>query len=106
MIVLTTVSSKKEAVFIAKKLLNKKAAACVNFYKIKSLYTWKDEVCKDKEFQLFIKTNNYKKVKKIILKHHSYELPEIIAFKFDKVYKKYDKWIKNTIKIKNKQGKK
>lgn len=98
MIILTTVSSKKEAIFIAKKLLDKKAAACVNFYKIKSLYFWKEKLRKEKEFQLIIKTNNYKKVKKILLKHHSYDTPEIISLKFNKAYKKYKKWIKNSIK--------
>ena len=97
MIVLTTVSSKKEAIFISKKLLDKKAAACVNFYKIKSLF-WKEKLHKEKEFQLIIKTNNYKKVKKILLKHHSYDTPEIISLKFNKAYKKYKKWIKNSIK--------
>ena len=89
-IVLTTVSKKSDAEKLAKALVAKKLAACVNIIATSSIYRWKGKVVKEKEFLLLIKTAKpYEKVERFIKKHHSYGLPEIISFPIAKGYKKY-----------------
>lgn len=66
MIVLSTTPDEKIANKLAKELVDKKAAACVNCIKdLKSFYTWKNEVQNDSEVLMMIK-GNYKKIKDVI----------------------------------------
>ncbi|AII14962.1 putative CutA1 divalent ion tolerance protein [Campylobacter iguaniorum] len=98
MIVLNTAPDKKTAKKIAKKLVNSRAAACVNILpNLTSIYAWNGKIRSDKEV-LMIAKGRYKKIKKMILKFHPYELPEIIALKPKKIEKTYKKWIKQNTK--------
>ena len=68
---------------IAKLVIKKKLAACVNINKnINSLFIWKNKMCDEKEVELSFKTNdkNVKKLISFIELKHSYECPSIIAF--------------------------
>lgn len=99
-IVQTTCGSKKEAKKIAKILIDKKLAACVQVSKIESFYTWENRFCEDKEYLLGIKTKkeNYKKIQRKIKENHSYDVPEIIGLDITKISQDYKKFIKeNTI---------
>ena len=68
-IVFTTTSSKKEAKTIAKKLLDKKLAACIQISKIDSLYNWKNRLYDDKELNnnIYKITIINKKIKNIVI---------------------------------------
>jgi periplasmic divalent cation tolerance protein len=92
----TTTDTKKEAKFLAKLILNQKLGACIQIQKIRSFYTWEDELCEDKEYLLCIKTKkgHYKKIKREIKENHSYDTPEIIATPIIKLDKNYKKFIK------------
>ena len=94
-VILTTVSKKSDAEKLAKALVAKKLAACVNIVRLGgSIYRWKGKVVKEKEFLLLIKTAKpYKKLERFIKKNHPYELPEIISFPITKGYKKYLDWL-------------
>ncbi len=94
-IILTTVSKKPDAQNLAKKLVEKKLAACINIIKIEnSVFQWKGKSGNDKEFLLIIKTAAaYNEVERFIRKNHPYELPEIIYFKIDGGFSKYLKWV-------------
>ncbi len=48
-IVQTTCPNKDEATTIAKALISKKLAACVQMSEVVSYYMWKEEFCNDKE---------------------------------------------------------
>ncbi|MFY4782934.1 divalent-cation tolerance protein CutA [Aliarcobacter butzleri] len=99
-IIQTTCSSEKEAENIAKILIEKKFAACVQLSQIKSFYNWDNQFCSDKETLLNIKTRkkHFKKIKSKIKELHSYDVPEIIQLDISKSSKKYLKFIKdNTI---------
>ena len=99
-IIQTTCSSKKEAKKIAKHLVKKKLAACVQIGKIDSIYSYKGKVYDDKEYILNIKTKkeNYTTIKREIKENHSYDLPEIISIEIDKLSDEYKNFIKdNTI---------
>ena len=95
-IVQTTTNSKKEAKKIAKLLVKKRLAACVQISQIESFYEWNNKVCEDKEYLLNIKTKkeNYKKIKREIKENHSYDLPEIIGTKIVSLSKEYKNFIK------------
>ncbi len=97
-----TCSSKKEAMLIANKLLNKKLAACVNIIEgLSSFFWWKGTVDKAAESLLIIKTvkNNFGKIEKTVKKLHSYDVPEIIALPIVAGSRSYLKWIDDSIKI-------
>lgn len=95
--VITTISDKSGAEKIAKALINKKLAACVQIAgPIKSIYRWKGKIETAKEWVCVIKTrkNLYEKVEAAIKKIHPYEVPEIIAVPIAAANKDYLKWIK------------
>jgi periplasmic divalent cation tolerance protein len=95
--VITTVSKKSDAEKIAKALIDKKLAACVQIGgPIKSIYRWKGKIETAKEWICVIKTrkNLYEKVEAAIKKIHPYEVPEIIAVPIGAANKDYLKWIK------------
>lgn len=96
-----TTPDKKTAKKIAKKLVRKNLAACVNIISnISSIYKWQGEICDDFEALMMIKTSK-KKLKKLenkIINLHPYKTPEIIAFKIKFGNDSYLKWIKNTLK--------
>jgi periplasmic divalent cation tolerance protein len=100
-IVFVTTGSLEEANKIARKLIEDKAAACVNIIKgIDSIYWWKNKIETDQENLLIIKTSEekYQQIEEIILENHSYENPEIISFQIRKGSEKYLSWITDSIK--------
>ena len=98
-IVLVTASSQAEAEGIAKVLVESKLAACVSLTPIRSIYTWKDEVCSDEEWQLTIKTDltQFETLEAKIRQLHSYEVPEIIAIPIVMGSLDYLQWMGQTI---------
>jgi len=100
-VVLSTCSNFDEAKKIAKSLLEKKLAACINIVpNIYSMYTWKHKIEEATEFLLFIKTKAsfFNKVKKDILSNHSYTVVEVLSLDIKQGNLPYLKWIdENTI---------
>ena len=80
-VILTTCGSKKEAENLARLLIERRLAACVQTTAISSFYEWKGNLNRDEEELLLIKTRyaQYGKVEQAIVDNHSYEVPEIIA---------------------------
>ena len=81
-IVLSTCASPEEAERIARTLVEKKLAACVNILPaVRSLYRWKDAIQDDQESLLVIKSSRglFSDLRSEIEKVHSYEVPEVIA---------------------------
>ncbi len=96
-IIITSVPDSELAEKIARLLVEKKLAACVNILsEATSVYCWKEAITSDKEYILMIKTlaANYYQIEEIIRANHSYELPEIISFKIDCGEKNYLSWLK------------
>ena len=79
-LMLTTTSSHEEAKALAQRLLENHLAACVNYFRVDSLYRWQGSLQQDAEWQLIIKTDLrlQNAIEEIIIQHHSYELPELI----------------------------
>lgn len=77
-------------------LVEARHAACVNVVpQIGSVYRWKGEVQRDDEALLLIKTraDRFEALRQAVLKHHPYELPEVIAVKLDAGHAPYLQWV-------------
>lgn len=94
--VITMVSSVEEAKLIAKNLVTKHLAACVNIVpSVTSIYEWNGQVCCDEELMVFIKIHKdlFEDVKEEILKYHSYDLPAVVSIPIEDGYKPFLKWV-------------
>jgi periplasmic divalent cation tolerance protein len=83
LIVITTVGDEEQALLIARELVARRLAACVNVLSgMRSVYRWQGKICRDSEYLLVVKTlsSEYDAVAAAIRELHSYELPEILAF--------------------------
>ena len=81
-IIQTTTDSTKIAESISEILVKNNLSPCVQIIpNIKSVYRWKNKLEHSSEILLLIKTipENVQKCKNIILKHHNYDVPELIV---------------------------
>ncbi len=95
-IVLTTTGSKPEAQKIARELVERKLAACVNVVgPIESVYRWKGAVESAEEFLCVVKTkaDAVERVQAAIKQLHSYELPECVVLEIEGGSEEYLGWI-------------
>src|ERR1700680_4653700 len=102
-IVLTTAASEEEARKIARHLVERRLAACVNIVpQIESIYRWKDEVEEAREWLLVIKTTAavFDEVRQAIAETHSYELPECICLTIEDGSRNYLQWIGDSVSAK------
>jgi len=95
--VLTTVDDEEKASKIAKVLLEKRLAACVQVLgPIASSYWWKGKIERTNEWMCIAKARaaDYEKIERTITGIHPYEVPEILAFPICSGYPAYLKWIR------------
>lgn len=98
--VFSTVPSLNKAREIAGLLVFRKLAACVSILPgLESHYRWQGKQETSKEFLLLIKTKAalYKKLEKVLLQHHPYEVPEIICLPVTLGSKAYLDWISGEV---------
>ena len=94
-IIVSTFPNKQSVTSIAKKLVKKKLAACVNITNISSVYAWKGKIENQSEYLALFKTskNNKSKLKKELQKLHPYDIPEIAEINVDSINQPYLKWL-------------
>jgi periplasmic divalent cation tolerance protein len=94
-IILSTFPSEESAAEAAEKVVKGKLCACVNFTKIRSIYSWKGRLEDQQEFIALFKTTarSAKKLKAEIARLHPYEVPEIVELKMSDVSKSYLSWL-------------
>ena len=95
---ITTESSRKSAMRMAKLLIQSKLAACVSIKQIFSIYEWEDNIEETKEFEITIKSKKEFKDNLIefLKKNSTYDVPQII-FKIYHAEMKYYDWLHKTI---------
>jgi periplasmic divalent cation tolerance protein len=80
-VVLVTVPNAKVSRSLARGLVEKRLAACVNETPVTSHYRWNGKLCRDREVLLVIKTRAslFAKVKRFVKENHPASVPELIA---------------------------
>jgi len=80
---------------LAKTLVQKRLAACVNRVPCESVYRWEGEVHDDEEVILFAKTTdeNYENLREWVENHHPYDVPCIERFDESDVFEPFGDWI-------------
>lgn len=98
-LVYITNPDKKTALKVGQYLLEKRLVACVNIFKIQSLYWWERKIENTDEYVVIAKTidKNYLKIEKEVRKIHPYTVPCILKIKLDKVNKDYLKWLMSAL---------
>ena len=100
MVVLTTCGNDEDAGALARALVERRLAACVNAIgKVASTYRWKDEVLEDRETLLIIKTTapRLAAVERTIREQSKYELPEVIALSIEAGSAEYLAWVRESV---------
>jgi periplasmic divalent cation tolerance protein len=95
--VITTVDNEINARKIARILVGKRVAACVQISHVLSNYWWKNKIEEKNEIMCVIKGKNFKTIKEEIEKVHPYDSPEIIQIKTGKINEKYLEWLDNEV---------
>lgn len=96
LIVLTTLPDEEAAGRLARHLVEKKLAACVNIQgRMTSIYPWEGKIEQGTEHQLVIKTTGrcYPELEAYIKRNHPYRLPEILALPVARGAADYLDWI-------------
>ena len=98
LVIITTESSRANALRMAKLLIQNKLAACVSIKQIFSIYNWDDDIEETKEFEITIKSKPEFKdhLIEFVNKISSYEVPQIIYKKYYSEMK-YSEWLNKTI---------
>ena len=100
-IVLTTTATREDAGKIARALVERRLAACVNLVAIESVYRWKDAVESAEEWLLVIKTTAaaYDHVHAAIKELHTYDLPECVLLPIESGSEDYLAWIGESVHL-------
>ena len=96
LVVFVTTASQKEAVKIARAMVNTKLAACASIIPaIQSVYRWKGKLVNEREVLILLKSMKprYRALEKAIRAIHSYETPEIIALPVSDGLAQYIEWV-------------
>ncbi len=94
--VLSTVPDIKKARQLAGLLVSRRLAACVQILPgLEAHYRWRGKKETSREVLLLIKTkiSVYKKLEKVVLQNHPYEVPEVICLPIAKGSKAYLDWL-------------
>ncbi len=100
-LVLVTAQEISFARELAKELVSRKLAACINILpSVESIYEWEGKMVQESEVMMLIKTKKerFEVLKETILQMHPYEVPEILAFDIDDGSSDYLGWIEKVVK--------
>lgn len=99
--VLTTTGEREEAERIARILLERRLAGCVQVLgPVSSLYWWRGRIEEAEEWLCVIKSREdlYEELEKTIRENHSYEIPEIIAMPVVSGSRSYLEWMSTELR--------
>jgi periplasmic divalent cation tolerance protein len=100
-LVLSTCGSIDEARKLARALVEKQLAACVNIVpQIESVYYWKGKVENSTEYLLLIKTTAgaFDELRDVLTELHSYDVPECIEIAIEDGSAAYLAWIGESVR--------
>ncbi len=101
--VITTTERKEDAEAIARALIEGELAACVQIVgPITSIYRWQGRIETAEEWQCQAKSRRdlYDAIEQCILRHHSYDVPEVLALPIIEGSEAYLAWLDESVKPK------
>jgi periplasmic divalent cation tolerance protein len=95
-VVMSTAPSHEVALTLARTLVERRLAACVNVIPCTSVYRWEGEVQEDDEHLMVIKTRRtyIDDIRDLLEAEHPYDLPELVAMEVEDGSAAYLKWLK------------
>ena len=99
-ICLSTCGSAEKAAALARELVGRRLAACVNVIpQVRSFYRWEGEVQDDPEHLLVIKTTaeGVDSLRAALLDLHSYDTPELVVLHIEDGSAAYLDWIGESV---------
>jgi periplasmic divalent cation tolerance protein len=99
-VALTTVGSLEEGRRIARELVERRLAACVNLVpELTSVYRWEGAVEEAEEVLLVMKTTEARlaALEAAVRELHSYEVPEFVALRVEAGSRPYLKWLLDSV---------
>ncbi len=99
-VALSTVGTAEDAERIARALVERRLAACVNVVpNVVSVYRWKGEVCRDQELLLVVKTRRERlgALREALVGMHPYEVPELVALPIEAGHEPYLAWLDESV---------
>jgi periplasmic divalent cation tolerance protein len=100
-VVLVTCPTRAVARRLARKLVDRGLAACVNILPgLTSVYTWNGKTEQAKEVLLLIKTPRagFERLRRGVLSWHPYEVPEVIALPIVQGHPAYLRWVAASVR--------
>ena len=95
-VVFITAPQGEPGVKLARALVEERLAACVNILPdVRSIYSWKGELCDDGEILLVVKTRAslFEKLRERVSSLHPHEVPEVIALPLVAGHPPYLDWV-------------
>ncbi len=99
-VVLVTCPTRAVARRIARELVIRRLAACVNVVgAVESTFSWKGKIERCQESLLMIKTTaaSFQALRRAILALHPYEVPEVIALPVIAGHQTYLRWVASSV---------
>ena len=99
-LVLTTAGSEEQATKIARELIERRLAACVNISsQINAIYRWQGKIEEAREYLLIIKSDKklFPEISAAIGHLHSYEVPECLAIPVCEGSVAYLNWMQESL---------
>ena len=100
LVVFCTVGKPEDAEYLARELVDRRLAACVNLLPpVASIYRFKGEVERAEETLLVIKTTaaRFEALREAIVSQHGYEVPEVIAIPVTAGHAPYLAWLEESV---------
>ena len=96
----STVGRAEDAERIARALVERRLAACVNVLPgVVSVYRWEGEVCRSEELLLIVKTRTERlgALREALVELHPYDLPELVALPIESGHTPYLAWLDESV---------
>lgn len=95
-VVLVTTPTREEAAALARELVRRHLAACVNVVgPVSSVYEWEGQLRDDPEWLMIVKSSHQRlsALQQFLEEQHSYEVPEVLALSVRSGSARYLEWV-------------
>ena len=100
LVVISTAPRAEDAEFMARELVERRLAACVNVLPpMTSIYRWRGDVERTEEVLMVVKTteDRFEAVRDALVKGHSYDVPEVLALEVRAGHAPYLAWLDESV---------